>query len=415
MKFTTLLATTALSAAFLTTGAYAETVKLYTWREQEIPLWKFISDNDVLGPDLDVEAVLVQSDNYDTKLRTDLQSNAPDLFQARAGAAWLASFIQAGIIKPTTVDLAGIAPAALDSARGADGELYGVPFAIQMQSVIYNKAVFEANGITVPTTEAEFTAAADTLKAAGITPVVFGARSGWWLNQVVGETLTAGMIPDDFAAKLISGEACFTDPVFVATLDEVKKWQDAGYLNSSAMADDYGAMRTSLALGEAAMMLDGAWSTGPTSPMYEIDPDLKMGFFPIPGENGKVYAFGDGSYQVNANSSKAELAQTVLDFTATKEFAELFVEHVGELPAYGGEYTVEDPVLAEVAALIASDSSSQTPFFAYALNSGEPSYGTLVADGYQGLLSGTITPVDLAKKIQDGLNSWNYVGTANCQ
>jgi len=415
MKFTTLLATTALSAAFLTTGAYAETVKLYTWREQEIPLWKFISDNDVLGPDLDVEAVLVQSDNYDTKLRTDLQSNAPDLFQARAGAAWLASFIQAGIIKPTTVDLAGIAPAALDSARGADGELYGVPFAIQMQSVIYNKAVFEANGISVPTTEAEFTAAADTLKAAGITPVVFGARSGWWLNQVVGETLTAGMIPDDFAAKLISGEACFTDPVFVATLDEVKKWQDAGYLNSSAMADDYGAMRTSLALGEAAMMLDGAWSTGPTSPMYEIDPDLKMGFFPIPGENGKVYAFGDGSYQVNANSSKAELAQTVLDFTATKEFAELFVEHVGELPAYGGEYTVEDPVLAEVAALIASDSSSQTPFFAYALNSGEPSYGTLVADGYQGLLSGTITPVDLAKKIQDGLNSWNYVGTANCQ
>jgi len=415
MKFTTLLATTALSAAFLTTGAYAETVKLYTWREQEIPLWKFISDNDVLGPDLDVEAVLVQSDNYDTKLRTDLQSNAPDLFQARAGAAWLASFIQAGIIKPTTVDLAGIAPAALDSARGADGELYGVPFAIQMQSVIYNKSVFEANGITVPTTEAEFTAAADTLKAAGITPVVFGARSGWWLNQVVGETLTAGMIPDDFAAKLISGEACFTDPVFVATLDEVKKWQDAGYLNSSAMADDYGAMRTSLALGEAAMMLDGAWSTGPTSPMYEIDPDLKMGFFPIPGENGKVYAFGDGSYQVNANSSKAALAQTVLDFTATKEFAELFVEHVGELPAYGGEYTVEDPVLAEVAALIASDSSSQTPFFAYALNSGEPSYGTLVADGYQGLLSGTITPVDLAKKIQDGLNSWNYVGTANCQ
>jgi raffinose/stachyose/melibiose transport system substrate-binding protein len=415
MKLTTLLATTALSAAFLTTGAYAETIKLYTWREQEIPLWQYINDNDVLGADLDIETVLVQSDNYDTKLRTDIQSNAPDVFQARAGAAWLVSFIDAGIIKPTSVDLSGIAPGALDSARGADGQLYGVPFAIQMQSVIYNKAVFEANGIAVPTTEAEFTAAADTLKAAGITPVVFGARSGWWLNQVVGETLTAGMIPDDFAAKLISGEACFTDPVFVATLDEVKKWQDAGYLNSSAMADDYGAMRTSLALGEAGMMLDGAWSTGPTSPMYEIDPELKMGFFAVPGQNHKVYAFGDGTYQVNANSPKAALAQTVLDFTATKEFAELFVEHVGELPAYGGDYTVNNPQLAEVAALVASDASTQTPFFAYALNSGEPSYGTLVADGYQSLLSGAVTPADLAQKIQDGLNSWNYVGAANCK
>ena len=30
------------------------------------------------------------------------------------------------------------------------------------------------------------------------------------------------------------------------------------------------------------MMIDGVWSTGPASPMYEIDPDLKMGFFAGP-------------------------------------------------------------------------------------------------------------------------------------
>lgn len=415
MKLSTLLATSALSTLLLSTAAYAETVKLYTWREQEVPLWNYISENDVLGPDIDVEAVLVQSDNYDTKLRTDIQSNAPDLFQARAGAAWLASFIDAGIIKPSTVDLSNINPAALDSGRGADGEVYGVPFAIQMQSVIYNKAVFEANGITPPTTTEEFDAAAQKLADAGITPVVFGGRSGWWLNQVVGEVMTAGLVSDDTAAKLISGEACFTDPEFVATLQTVKDWQDKGWLNSSAMADDYAAMRTSLALGEAGMMIDGAWSTGPTSPMYEIDPDLEMGFFALPGDNGKVYAFGDGTYQVNANSAKAEIAQQVLEFTATPEFAELFVAQVGELPAYGADYAVEDPQLAEVAELIASDSSTQTPFFAYALNSGEPSYGTLVADGYQSLLSGSTTPEDLAKKIQDGLNSWNYAGAENCQ
>jgi raffinose/stachyose/melibiose transport system substrate-binding protein len=415
MKISTLLATSAVSALLMSTGAYAETVKLYTWREQELPLWTYISENDILGADIDVEAVLVQSDNYDSKLRADIQSNAPDLFQARAGAAWLSSFIDAGIIKPVTSDLSGIAPAALDAGRGADGEVYGVPFAIQLQSVIYNKAVFEANGLAVPTTMDEFNAAAETLKAAGITPVVFGGRSGWWLNQVVGEVMTAGLVSDETAARLISGEACFTDAEFVSTLETVKAWQDNGWLNSSAMADDYGAMRTALALGEAGMMIDGGWSTGPTSPMYEIDPALEMGFFAVPGPNGKVYAFGDGTYQVNANSAKAEIAQKVLDFTATKAFAELFVAQVGELPAYGSDYVIEDARLKEIADLIASDASSQTPFFAYALNSGEPSYGTLVADGYQSLLSGSITPADLAKKIQDGLNSWNYAGAANCQ
>lgn len=415
MRITALLTTTALCAVLSTASAYAETLNLYTWRQQEIPLWQYISDNDVLGPDLDVTAILIPSDNYDSKLRVDLQSAGIDLFQGRAGAAWLAPLIEAGVIQPTTVDLSKMAPAALDAARGADGMLYGVPFAIQMQSFIYNVAVFEAAGITPPTTMDEFTAAAEALKAAGIVPVAFGARSGWWLNQVVGEAMTAGMISDAFSAKLISGEACFTDAEFVATLETVKGWQDKGYLAESAMADDYGAMRTSVAMGEAAMMLDGAWSTGPTSPMYQIDPDLKMGFFAVPGAADKVYAFGDGTYLINANSTKAAQAQRVLDFTATKEFAELFVAQVGELPAYGGEYAVENPQLAEIAKLVATDAATQTPFFSYALNSGEPSYGTLVAEGYQALLSGQTTPADLAKKIQDGLNSWNYVGAATCK
>jgi raffinose/stachyose/melibiose transport system substrate-binding protein len=173
-------------------------------------------------------------------------------------------------------------------------------------------------------------------------------------------------------------------------------------------------MRTSVALGESAMMIDGAWSTGPASPMYEIEPSLKMGFFAVPGENGKVYAFGDGTYQVNANSPKAELAQTVLEYTATKEFAELFVAQVGELPAYGGDYAVDDPRLAEIANLVATDSAGPTPFFSYALNKGQPSYGSLLETGYQEMLSGTASPADVAKKIQDGLNSWGYVGAEHC-
>ncbi len=416
MRHSTLMMTTALGAALFATSAFAETIRLYTWRPQEVALWNHISENNILG-DLDIEVVEVQSDNYDTKLRADLQSGGPDIFQGRAGAAWLSAFIDAGIVKPLpeSVDLSNIAPAALDAARGPDGELYGVPFAIQMQSFIYNTAIFEQNGIEVPTSMEELDAAMARLSEAGITPISFGARSGWWLNQVVGETMTAGMISDEFAGRLISGEACFTDPEFVGALETIKGWQDAGYINASAMDDDYGAMRTSVALGEAAMMLDGAWSTGPASPMYEIDPDLQMGFFPVPGANGKVYAFGDGTYLINANSPNQEAAQRVLEFTTTQEFAELFVSQVGELPAFASDYEVADPLLAQVAELVANNASSQTPFFAYSLNSGQPSYGQLMETGLQALLSGSTTPADLAQTIQDGLNSWNYVGAENCQ
>ena len=415
MRISPLLATTALCAGLATTSAFADTVTLYTWRPQEVPLWQYISDNDLLG-DTDINVVQVQSDNYDVKLRADLQAGEGiDLFQARAGAAWLAPLIEGGVIKPTSTDLSGMAPASLEAGRGADGEVYGVPFAIQMQSVIYNTKVFEDNGIEVPTTAEEFAAAADKLKAAGITPMALSAKATWWNNQVLGETLTAGLVPDELAQQLVSGEACFTDPQFVATLATAKEWQDKGWLNASPVADDYDVMRTSVAIGEAAMMIDGAWSTGPASPMYQVDPELELGFFPVPGPNGKVYAFADGTYQVNANSANLEEAQKVLDFTATQEFAELFLQHVGELPAYGGDYAVDDERLKTIAGLIADNSATVTPYFSYALNSGEPSYGTLIASGYQELFSGATTPEDLAQKIQDGLNSWGYAGAENCQ
>lgn len=396
-------------------SVFAEEISLYSWREQEIPLWEHISSENLIDG-VTIKYVRIPGDNYDTKLRIDLQSGGPDLFQGRAGAAWLETFISADVIKPLGegIDVASMAPAALLAAQGADGKTYGVPFAIQMQSIIYNKAVMEQNNITPPTSLDELAAAAKSLKDAGITPFSFGARSGWWLNQVVGEVMTAGMLTDETAAKLINGEACFTDDEYVSTLAQVSAWSEQGLLNENPMADDYGAMRTSVALGEAAMMIDGAWSSGPASPMFEIDPELELGFMPLPGANSKVYAFGDGSYLANSKSEKQDAINKVLAFTTTTEFAELFAQHVGELPAYGGDYSIADARLAEVAAMIKDNGYTQTPFFAYSLNSNEPSFGQLVADGYQELLSGDATPEEIAKKIQDGLNSWNYVGKENC-
>ena len=412
MTLRAILATTALAAV---APAYAEEITIYSWRIQELDMWKHISDAGLIDG-VTINYLGLDGDTYETKLRTDLQSGGPDIFQGRAGAAWLASFIDSGVVAPldSSVDVSGIAAAALAAGQGADGQQYGVPFAIQMESIIYNKGVFAANNIAVPTTMDEFNTAADALKAAGVTPISFGGRSGWWLNQVVGETMTAGMVSDETAGKLVSGEACFTDPEFVATMEAVKSWQDAGYMNGAPLADDYGAMRTAVALGEAAMMIDGVWSSGPTSPLYEIDPELELGFMPVPGPNGKVYAFGDGSYLGNANSEHADAVNKVLAYTATAEFAQLFADMVGELPAYGGAYEIEDARLALVAGMIADNSSAQTPFFAYALNSGTPSYGQLVADGYQELLNGDTTPAETAQKIQDGLNSWGYVGAAHC-
>lgn len=55
--------------------------------------------------------------------------------------------------------------------------------------------------------------------------------------------MTAGLVSDEFAGKLISGEACFTHPEFVATLETVKSWQNAGYLIPAKAGIPFEAMR----------------------------------------------------------------------------------------------------------------------------------------------------------------------------
>jgi len=416
MRFfqTAVAAATAVATLSTANLAFADTeVKLWTWREQEIDLWNYITEQNLIdGVDVVIERI--SSDDYESKLRIGLQQGGPDVFQGKAGAAWLEPLIKAGAVKPLKgVSLKNIVPSTLSAAKGPDGKVYGVPFAVQMESVIYNTAVFAEHGLKEPSNAGEFVDLMKTLKSKGVVPLHHAARAGWWNNQVLNEALTAGLVSDKFAKKLTQGKACFTDSEYVSALETFVSWSD--YFNPNPTADDYGAMRTSVALGDSAMMIDGAWSTGPASPMYEINPDLKMGFFGIPGNNGKVYAFADGAYLANANSDKADAVKKVLKFTTTQQFSQLFVDKVGELPAYSGELAMPDDRLAEVASLIATNSLEATPFFAYSLNKGQPSYGTLLASGYQELLSGKIDAKGLASKIQSGLNSWNYVGAKKCQ
>ncbi len=50
-----------------------------------------------------------------------------------------------------------------------DGKKWGVPYTYYQWGIYYRKDLFEKNGIAVPKTWAEFVAACEKLKAAGIT------------------------------------------------------------------------------------------------------------------------------------------------------------------------------------------------------------------------------------------------------
>ncbi|MGC4067763.1 MAG: ABC transporter substrate-binding protein [Polyangiaceae bacterium] len=60
-----------------------------------------------------------------------------------------------------------------------DGKVYGMPVNIHRENtLLYNKQIFDDNGLEPPTTVEEFLTVCDKLKAAGVTPVAT-AYQGW--------------------------------------------------------------------------------------------------------------------------------------------------------------------------------------------------------------------------------------------
>ncbi|TGG94233.1 extracellular solute-binding protein [Natronospirillum operosum] len=395
------------------TAVYADTVlNTYTWRPQDEALWTYINDNNL------IDGVTVRLDttteDFESKLRVDMQSNRPDLFFAKAGAPWLSSWMDADVIAPISdydVDLDMFGAAAITGSTGSDGVVYSVPVGMELQAILYNRAALEQHGISEPQTLAELEAAFATLEENGIVPMHVGARAGWWVNQVFNEVLIAGFAGDDWTRDVITGDACFTDDAYVDALRAVERWRDNGWLNPNPLADDYGAMRTDVALGTSAMMIDGIWSAGPASPMFDIEPDLELGIMPIP--EGRAYGFPDFGLAANPNSNKQDAIEKVLQFVITEEFAQLYAEHVG-LPAANYDLNVDDERIATAARLIAENNVAANPFFSYELNADEPSYAQLVADEVARLVAGRADAESTAQAIQNGLNGWGYVGADHC-
>ena len=169
--------------------------------------------------------------SYQSALLPALQADPPDLFTWWSGFR-LEDLVTNGLV----ADLSDIwtqniaSGNIVDGLKGNftfDGKQYGVPLHVSYWVVFYNKNVFAAQGLTPPTTWAEMTAAADKLKAAGITP--FGAtQDGRWPAFIWFEELILRTDPTFYTA-LMAGQASYTDPPAVQAMQTWQQLIQAGY------------------------------------------------------------------------------------------------------------------------------------------------------------------------------------------
>ena len=180
-----------------------------------------------------------------------------------------------------------------------DGTIPSVPFQFNIEGLFYNKKIFAAHDISVPTTYTELLADAAKLKAAGITPFSASGSTGWTISRWIGILLFRELGPNAMLA-IKNGTAKLTDPAYVKAAQQVADLGKDGYFSNGITSLSYDAATTQFLTGQSAMMYMGTWLLASVNDPTQNTQGSNIGFMPFPAVTG-----GKGSidqYPANVGS-----------------------------------------------------------------------------------------------------------------
>ena len=334
---------TLFNAAFLLTSAQT-TIDFY-WLGDEIrtPLAEEIIQNfEAANPDIDVNLVVYPNEAYKTSIQVALASNnPPDVFFNWSGDD-TGRFVREGLL----VDLTPFAEQYGWSSKLADAslnafnfeqKLYGLPYELDSKWFYYNKAVFEKEKLSEPSSFDELLQLCGTLRDRGYTPISFGNSESWpgvhymtILNQkVVGEERTAL----DYSLQAPDDEL-FADPAYAEAFQKLIDMKDAGCFNDAINATSPEIAWAMFYTEQAVMNYEGAWAMS----LFDNNGfEGQYGLFKMPlvedGSGNQNVAVGAPNGLEMSLGADQEAAAKLIDFFVNNDSQALLVEKLRRIPA----------------------------------------------------------------------------------
>jgi raffinose/stachyose/melibiose transport system substrate-binding protein len=387
------------------------TLTIESWRNDDLSIWQdtIIPAFEAQNPNIKVVFSPAPPTEYNAALNAKLEGGtAGDLITCRPFDASLALYDQ-GYLADLT-DLPGMENFS-DVAKSAwvtdDGSaVFCVPMASVIHGFIYNKDYFDTLGLSVPTTEAEFFAVLDAIKADGTMAALDMGTADQWESATMGfQNIGPNYWNGEEGRKgLLAGTEKFTDPQYVAVWDQLARW--APYLPEGYEAQTYPDSQNLFTLGQAAIFPAGSWEIS----IFNQQADFAMGAFPPPLPEGADTCYisdhTDIALGMNANTPNAEAARTFLTWVASSEFAELYSNALPGFYSLSNEpVTVQDPLAAEFVSW--REDCEETIRNSYQiLSRGEPNLENELWRVSAEVMNTTLAPADAAQQIQDGLDRW---------
>jgi glucose/mannose transport system substrate-binding protein len=185
-----------------------------------------------------------------------------------------------------------VVPAALQQFAKVDGAWVSAPVNVHSTNWVWaNKAVLDANGISAPTTWEEFTAALDTLQAAGVTPIAHGGQP--WQDTTVFDAVAMSVLGiDGYRSAFIDlDEDMLGGAAMVEAFDRMAVIR--ANVDDNFSGRDWNLATAMVINGEAGFQMMGDWAKGEF---------LNAG--KVPGEDFLCFRFPGTQDQVTFNADQ---------------------------------------------------------------------------------------------------------------
>ncbi|REE86145.1 carbohydrate ABC transporter substrate-binding protein (CUT1 family) [Paenibacillus taihuensis] len=352
--------------------------------------------------------------NRDQKLKAEMAAgNPPDIFEVFGGAD-LNLYVKAGRMLDLTpiIEELGIKDkfASLDEFT-IDGKVYGLPFGGYSEGVFYNKKMFTELGLQIPKTFDELITLAETVKANGKTPFALAAKDAW-VNGMLWNTIMERHVGIASFDKLLTGEAKWTDPDFVAGFADYAKLVDRDYFTRGALGLAYADQGRQFLKGETAMVFTGSWDANRFTSDEAGDLKGNIGYFSFPsiaggkGDQTSINASYSNGFGFSANldaDQQAAVKQFIKNFF-NEEIQKRTLLEDKVLPSMKlSDMSGVDPLISEVLGVMTNASSSWKAFDAIV----QPSVGADIGVGLQELIGKVKSPEAVAYAAQTSQDKAN--------
>lgn len=326
---------------------------------------KFNDEFTAKHPNITVDMSVVNANDLSTVTQTRLTANDVDVVDmfgfANAAQPYMKNvdppnwqtLIEAGYLLDISDQpfVKNYAEAAIKDAGTYGGKVYEINLGrVSYSGIYYNKDLFAANNVKVPTTWNELVTACQTFNAANIPCMTAGGKDGWPIF-VGAYGLIGALYPDQAALVegLWTGTIKWNDAKSMEMWEKMKVYaQEMMEPGASGIAGDAAPGR--FASGAVAMFTGGTWYA---AAIEAAQPSFDWGYIPFPGSDNpedNKYLFGkyDQGWVIAAKSPNKEAALLYLsDFSEPANY-QAFINAVGFIPTQPGA-TLDTKIGNEVA------------------------------------------------------------------